>query len=73
MRGAEDGAVPVAHEKILRVLESVAARLCAEALLALLELLQQAEVAGDLCAHGGGCGWGGGRQDVRCGVEKTFR
>lgn len=47
----EDGAVPVAHEEILGVFETVAAGLRAEALLALLELLEEAEVAWDLGRH----------------------
>ena len=60
MRRPQDRAVPVAHEQVLRVLEAVAARLRAEALFALFELLEQAEVARDLGAHGCGCwfdGW----------------
>lgn len=48
MGRAQDGAVPVGHEKIIGILETVAASLGAETLLALLELLQQAEVARDL-------------------------
>lgn len=47
----EDGAVPVAHEEILGVFETVAAGLRAEALLAFLELLEEAEVAWDLGRH----------------------
>lgn len=52
MRGAEDGAVPVAHEQILGVLQAVTAGLSAETLLTLLELLEQAEVARNLGGHG---------------------
>lgn len=40
-----NGAVPVAHQDIVRVLETVGARPVANALLALLELLEEAEVA----------------------------
>lgn len=85
MRRPQDGAIPVAHEQVLRVLQAVAARLGAEALLALLELLQQAEVAGDLCAHlagsmarlrwGGvvGCLAGGAAAGVEAGREAVER
>lgn len=52
MWGPKNRAVPVAHEQVLRVLKAVAARLCAEALFALFKLLEQAEVARDLCSHG---------------------
>ena len=51
MGRAEDSAVPVAHEQVFGVLEAIAAGFCAEALLALLELLEEAEVAGHLGAH----------------------
>lgn len=51
MRGTEDGAVPVAHEKILGILKTVTAGLGAETLLTLLQLLQQAEVARNLGGH----------------------
>jgi hypothetical protein len=53
MGRAEDRAVPVAHEKILGIFQPVAAGLGAETFFALLELLQQAEVAGDLGRHDG--------------------
>lgn len=38
MRGSENGAVPVTHQEILAVLETVAACLGTKTLLALLEL-----------------------------------
>ncbi len=53
VRGPQDGAVPVAHQEVLAVLEAIAARLGAEALFALFELLEEAEVARHLGAHGG--------------------
>ena len=45
MAGADDGAVPLAHEDVVAVLEAVGARAVADALLALLELFEQAEIA----------------------------
>ena len=45
MSWTDDGAVPVAHHDIVPVLETVGARAIADALLALLELLQEAEVS----------------------------
>jgi hypothetical protein len=48
----EDGAVPVAHEEILWVFETVAACLCSETFFAFLEFLQEAEVAGNFGRHG---------------------
>jgi hypothetical protein len=51
MAWADDGAVPVAHHIVVAVLEAVGARAVADALLALLELLEQAEIARD-CAIG---------------------
>lgn len=51
MRGTKDGAVPVAHEKILGILKTITAGLGAETLLTLLQLLQQAEVARNLGSH----------------------
>jgi hypothetical protein len=42
---ANDGAVPVGHEDIVAVLKTVGTRPVADALLTLLELLEQAEVA----------------------------
>jgi hypothetical protein len=39
------GAVPVGHEDIVAVLEAIRARSVADTLLALFELLEQAEVA----------------------------
>lgn len=51
MGGAEDGAVPVAHEQVLGVLQSIAAGLRAEALFSLLEFLEEAKVAGNF-GHG---------------------
>jgi len=47
----DDGTVPVGHEDIVAVLEAVGARSVADALLALFEFLEQAEVAWN-------CGWG---------------
>lgn len=47
MAGSDDSAVPVAHHDIVAVLEAIRARAIADALLALLELLEQAEVPGD--------------------------
>jgi hypothetical protein len=41
----DDGAIPVGHEDIIAILEAVRARSIANALLALFELLEQAEVA----------------------------
>lgn len=48
----KDRSIPVTHEEIFAILEAVAAGLSTKTLLALLELLQQAEVAGDLGSHG---------------------
>ena len=42
---ADDCAVPVAHHDIVSILETIRARAVADALLALLELLEQTEVA----------------------------
>jgi hypothetical protein len=42
---ANDGAVPVGHEDIVAVLETVGTRSVADALLSLFELLEQAKVA----------------------------
>ena len=47
MARSDDSAVPVAHHDIVAVLEAVRARAIADTLLALLELLEQAEVPGD--------------------------
>ena len=44
---ADDCAVPVAHHDIVPILETVGARAVADALLALLELLKEAEIPGD--------------------------
>ena len=45
MSWTDDGAVPMAHHDIVSVLETVGARAIADTLLALLELLQEAEVS----------------------------
>lgn len=45
MAWTDDGAIPVGHEDIIAILEAVRARSIANALLALFELLEQAEVA----------------------------
>ena len=50
MSWANDSAVPVAHHDIVAVLETVRARSIADALLALLELLEQSEIAGNCTA-----------------------
>jgi hypothetical protein len=42
---ADDRAVPVAHQDIVAVLEPIRARAIADALLALLELLEKAEIS----------------------------
>lgn len=47
MSWTNNSAVPVAHHDIVRVLETVRARAVSDTLLALLELLEQAEVARD--------------------------
>lgn len=52
MGRAENGAVPVGHEQVVTVLQAVGAGLGTEALLALLQLFQQAEVARHFGAHG---------------------
>jgi hypothetical protein len=44
---ANDRPVPIGHEHVVAVLEAVRARAIADALLALLELLEQTEVARD--------------------------
>jgi hypothetical protein len=46
MSRSDDGSVPVAHKDIVSIFEAVRARPIANALLALLELLQQTEVSG---------------------------
>lgn len=51
MRRSQNGAVPVAHQQILGIFQTVTTRLGAETLLALLQLLQQAKVAGNLGSH----------------------
>ena len=45
MSWADDCAIPVAHHDIVAILEAVRARAVADALLALLELLEQPEIA----------------------------
>ena len=45
MPWADDGAVPVAHHDIVSILETIRAGAIADALLDLLELLEQTEVA----------------------------
>ena len=45
MPWADDCAIPVAHHDIVAILEAVRARAVADALLALLELLEQPEIA----------------------------
>jgi hypothetical protein len=47
MARPNNSAIPVAHHDIVRVLEPVGARAIADPFLALLELFEQAEVAGD--------------------------
>jgi hypothetical protein len=49
----DDGAVPVRHEDIVAVLETIGARSVANALLTLFELLEQAEVAWNWEGMGG--------------------
>ena len=44
---ADDCAVPVAHHDIVSILETIGARAVADALLALLELLEETEIPGD--------------------------
>jgi len=61
----DDGAVPVGHEDIIAIFETVRARSIANALLALFEFLEQAEVAWNLC-HGRIC-WM--RSDVMVGMD----
>jgi hypothetical protein len=41
----DDGAVPVGHEDVIAILETIRARPIADALLSLFEFLEQAEVA----------------------------
>lgn len=48
---AENGAVPVGHEQVVAILQTVGAGFGAQALLALLQLFQQAEVARHFGAH----------------------
>lgn len=50
---AEDGPVPVGHQHIIAVLQSVTAGAIANALLSLLELLHQLEVTGNYVFEGG--------------------
>ena len=45
MPWADDGAVPVAHHDIVSILEAVGAGAVTDALLALFELFEQAEVS----------------------------
>ena len=45
MSWPDDRAVPLAHHHVIAVLEAIRARAIANALLALLELLQQSEIA----------------------------
>ena len=45
MAWTNDGAVPVGHEDVIAILETVRARSIADALLSLFEFLEQAEVA----------------------------
>jgi len=44
---ADYGAVPVAHQDIIAIFEAVRARAVADALLALLELLEKTEIPGN--------------------------
>lgn len=52
MRRSKNGSIPVAHEQIFAILETITASLCTETFFALFELLQEAKVAGHCCTHG---------------------
>lgn len=45
MSWTDDGSIPVAHEDVVSIFETVRARAITDALLALLEFFEQAEVA----------------------------
>ena len=45
--GADNSTVPVAHHDIVPILETIGARAVADALLALLELLEETEIPGN--------------------------
>jgi hypothetical protein len=47
MARADDGTIPVGHENIIAIFETIRARAIANALLSFLKLLEQPEVAGN--------------------------
>lgn len=56
VRGSDDGGVPVGHEGVCSIVESVGAGAVTEALFALFELLEEAEVSRDWDTHAEGEG-----------------
>lgn len=51
VRRAQNGAVPVGHQEVIALCETIGTRLSPETLLTLLQLLQKSEVARNLGSH----------------------